>query len=91
MPNVNKKEIQNLLKNIKNNKIIIPKTKEYTHSLCGFYHSDLAKNCKKFLDQNQHKISLLFDKETKFVEFNDNKAFINLNFYEDYEKWINNE
>ncbi|TEY02758.1 molybdenum cofactor guanylyltransferase [Campylobacter sp. US33a] len=69
-------------------KIIIAKSKNYKHSLCGFYHSDLADVCKNLLDQNEQKIQLLFSKvKTKFVEFEDEKPFLNLNFYDEFQKY----
>ncbi|EAJ0864139.1 molybdenum cofactor guanylyltransferase, partial [Campylobacter jejuni] len=54
----------------------------------GFYHSSLAQTCKNFLEKNEQKIGLLFSEiKTKFVEFEDEDAFLNLNFYEEYEKF----
>ena len=91
MPNISENEIQKLLDFKNDANIIIPKTKDHKHSLCGFYHSSLANICKKFLDENKHKISLLFNEKTRFIEFNDENKFINLNFYKDYENWIHNE
>ncbi|EAL0224250.1 molybdenum cofactor guanylyltransferase, partial [Campylobacter jejuni] len=64
------------------------KTPLHKHPLCGFYHSSLAQTCKKFLEKNEQKIGLLFSEiKTKFVEFEDEDAFLNLNFYEEYEKF----
>ncbi|EOH3533305.1 molybdenum cofactor guanylyltransferase, partial [Campylobacter jejuni] len=48
----------------------------------------LAQTCKNFLEKNEQKIGLLFSEiKTKFVEFEDEDAFLNLNFYEEYEKF----
>ena len=72
-------------------KIIIAKTQNHKHSLCGFYHSSLAPICKELLEKNEQKIGILFSMvKTQFVEFEDEKAFLNLNFYEEYKKFTEN-
>lgn len=69
-------------------KIIIPQTKLYKHSLCGFYHSSLASLCKEMLEKNEQKIGLLFDKvPTKFVPFESEESFLNLNYYDEFLKY----
>ncbi|ENV1419025.1 molybdenum cofactor guanylyltransferase [Campylobacter helveticus] len=71
-----------------NYQIIIPKTKLYKHSLCGFYHASLTPLCEEMLQKNEQKISLLFDKaSTKFVDFESEKAFLNLNYYDEFLKY----
>ncbi|MCZ0772038.1 molybdenum cofactor guanylyltransferase [Campylobacter hepaticus] len=73
-----------------NYQIIIAKTPLYKHPLCGFYHTTLAQTCKKLLEQNQQKLGfLLAQARTKLVEFDNENAFLNLNFYEEYEKFKN--
>ncbi|MBM0637749.1 molybdenum cofactor guanylyltransferase [Campylobacter sp. VicNov18] len=70
------------------NQIIIAKSPSYKHPLCGFYHSRLAEKCKKLLEKQEYKIGLLFSQaQTHFVEFSNEDAFLNLNFYEEYEKF----
>lgn len=85
MPNISKIEIQTLFEKINLSKAVVPKTKSNTHCLCGFYHSSLSSLCEIFLKKDIHKIRL-FVKEAKAyeLEFKDDKAFLNLNFYEDY-------
>lgn len=69
-------------------RIIIPQTKDFKHSLCGFYHSSLAPLCKEFLDQDKHKISLLFSQvSTQCVPFESEEAFLNLNFYAQFQNF----
>ncbi|EAH7597707.1 molybdenum cofactor guanylyltransferase [Campylobacter upsaliensis] len=69
-------------------KIIIPQTKLYKHSLCGFYHSSLAPLCEEMLIKNEQKIRLLFDKvPSKFVPFESEEAFLNLNYYDEFLKY----
>lgn len=88
-PKVSKNELLKMLPFLEQNyKIILAKTPLYKHPLCGFYHSSLAQTCKKFLEKDEQKIGLLFSKiKTKFVEFENEDAFLNLNFYEEYEKF----
>lgn len=88
-PKVSKNELLKMLPFLEQNyKIILVKTPLYKHPLCGFYHSSLAQTCKKFLEKDEQKIGLLFSKiKTKFVEFENEDAFLNLNFYEEYEKF----
>lgn len=88
-PNLSEKELLKMLSFLEQDyKIIIAQTKNHKHSLCGFYHSSLAPFCREFLEKNEQKIGLLFSKtKTKFVEFEDEKPFLNLNFYEEYEKF----
>lgn len=87
MPNISKIEIQALFEKINLSKAVIPKTKDGIHFLCGFYHSSLSSLCENFLKKDIHKIKL-FAKEAKAyeLEFKNDKAFLNLNFYEDYLK-----
>ncbi|HEB9121389.1 TPA: molybdenum cofactor guanylyltransferase [Campylobacter jejuni] len=88
-PKVGENELLKMLPFLEQNyKIIIAKTPLHKHPLCGFYHSSLAQTCKNFLEKNEQKIGLLFSEiKTKFVEFEDEDAFLNLNFYEEYEKF----
>ncbi len=91
-PNFGKSELLKMASFLNDDfKIIIAKTKNHKHSLYGFYHSSLALLCKEMLEINQQKIGVLFDKvKTKFVEFKDENAFLNLNFYEEYARFLKN-
>ncbi|WP_408608977.1 molybdenum cofactor guanylyltransferase [Campylobacter aviculae] len=88
-PNINEDEILKMFAFLEEDyKIIIAKTSSYKHPLCGFYHSSLASICKEFLEKNEQKIGLLFSQvKTKFVEFENENTFLNLNFYKEYEKF----
>ncbi len=86
-PFVGENEIKRLYEYTKTSDIVIPKTSSYTHQLCGFYRSNLAFTCKKLLSQDIHKIRALFEHaKVKCVEFEDEKAFMNLNYFDEYEK-----
>ncbi|MBZ7953922.1 molybdenum cofactor guanylyltransferase [Campylobacter sp. W0018] len=88
-PSISENEILKLQSFLKEDYyIIIAKTKSYKHPLCGFYHSSLKNLCEEYLKKNEHKIGLLFSQvKTKFVEFENEDAFLNLNFYQEYEKF----
>ncbi|TKX30554.1 molybdenum cofactor guanylyltransferase [Campylobacter estrildidarum] len=88
-PNISENEILKMFAFINENyKIVVAQTPSYKHPLCGFYHSSLANTCKEFFKKNEQKIGFLFSKvKTKFVKFENENAFLNLNFYEEYEKF----
>lgn len=86
-PFVGKKEIKRMQQFIDKYHIIIPKTASNVHPLCGFYHSSLAKSCKELVKKDIHKIQVLCESESvKYVEFEDEKPFSNLNYMSEYEK-----
>lgn len=90
MPDIGKNSILKLFKAIDDNKIILAKTSKHKHFLCGFYHSDLSEFCLDFLEKNQQKISNLCDIiKTKFIYFDNEKEFVNLNYYDEFLKWKN--
>ncbi len=87
IPYVSEKEIQKMHLHVKDYDIVIPKTPDFTHQLCGFYSSNLALTCKSLLAKDTHKIRELIKlSSTKYIDFEDERAFVNLNFYEEYER-----
>ena len=88
--NISKYEISRLFENLENSKAIVAKSNYKTHALCGFYHTSLLSLCEDFLQKNKHKMQdFLKACEAKELEFKDDKAFLNLNFYEQYLEFIN--
>ncbi|MCX2683511.1 molybdenum cofactor guanylyltransferase [Campylobacter sp. MIT 21-1685] len=89
-PKVSVKEIQKLLHfKDKESKIIIAKTQLHIHFLCGLYHSSLALLCQKCLENDEHKLQNLCTKTTtRYVEFDDESPFLNLNFYTQYQHFL---
>lgn len=86
-PFVDKAQIQNLYMYTQNFDIIIPKTPSHTHQLCGFYHTSLASTCKELISKNIHKIKELYRcLHVKYVEFQNEEPFMNLNYTHEYEK-----
>ncbi len=88
-PNIKEEQITSLYEHINTYDIVIPKTKDFTHQLCGFYHSSLANKCEELAKQNIHKLQKLLEiSNTKYIEFENEEAFINLNYPHEYKKAI---
>ena len=86
MPFVSKASVEKMANFSDESSIIIAKTKQKTHFLCGFYHSSLAPLCLELLQKKIHKISTLFYQVGgKIVEFDEESEFANLNTVQDYE------
>ena len=64
----------------------IAKLNDKIQPMCGIYHHSLANKFINMLNENNHKLGfLLKNSNTTFVEFSDEKAFINLNHPYEYE------
>ena len=89
MPFVSFKTINLLYENLDDYEICVAKDKEHIHSLCGFYNSNLSDLTLSLYEKNIHKIKALFQKSKfKSVFFDDEKEFLNLNYFDEYEKAI---
>ncbi len=87
MPFLSKESIVRLISQAREAQIILPRTKNKEHFLCGLYESALYPLCLEFLQNKSHKIRLLTQKvATKFVDFSDDSEFLNLNTPQDYER-----
>ena len=87
MPFLSKESIERLISQASTAQIILPKTTNKEHFLCGLYESALYPLCLELLCENIHKIRLLTQKvSTKFLEFKDENEFANLNTPQDYER-----
>ena len=87
MPFLSKESIEMLISQANSAQIILPKTTNKEHFLCGLYESALYPLCLELLCENIHKIQLLTQKApTKFLEFGDENEFANLNTPQDYER-----
>ena len=65
----------------------IAKTEFGTQPMCGIYHSSLAKEFSKMLQNDNHKLGfLLKSSNTVYVHFDDEKPFLNLNHPHEYEE-----
>ncbi|MBX1886574.1 NTP transferase domain-containing protein [Campylobacter peloridis] len=88
-PNISKESIYKLFNNLKSQNMLLAKTKNHKHYLCGFYHSKNHEKSMQFLQENNHKLALFCDTmNAEFIEFKNENEFINLNYNEDYKKWL---
>jgi molybdopterin-guanine dinucleotide biosynthesis protein A len=86
-PFVNEKIIQTLLESPSNSSATIAKTKSGKQPLCGVYRRTILPNALKNLKQNNHRLGYLLEAtNSKFIEFEDELSFSNLNHYFEYEE-----
>lgn len=65
----------------------IAKTKYGIEPMCGIYHRSLQHKFIDMLKENNHKLGfLLKSSNTSYVEFEDEKPFLNLNHPHEYEQ-----
>ncbi len=68
---------------------IIAKTGFGIHPMCGIYHRSLEASFKDMLKNNTHKLGLLLkNSKTKYVDFKEEKAFLNLNYPHQYKEAV---
>ena len=86
-PFVDKKEIRRLLDNDNQTlDAVIAKTASGSHPMCGIYHRSLLPSFKTMLEEDNHRLGqLLKISKTKFVMFENEEAFTNLNHPHEYE------
>lgn len=66
---------------------VIAKTSSGTHPLCGIYHHTLLENFQQMQREGDHRLGkLLSMKQTRFVEFENEEIFMNLNHPHEYEE-----
>ena len=86
-PFVSEKEISLLLENDDSDlDAIVAKTASGSHPMCGIYHRSLLPSFKTMLKEDNHRLGqLLKHVNTKFVMFENEAAFTNLNHPHEYE------
>lgn len=86
-PNIDFETIKKLESFTNEYDVVLPKDEQKIHPLCGFYHSSLAQKAKSLIEQDIHKMRMLFDEaKHKEILFEDKSLFLNLNFFEEYEE-----
>lgn len=87
-PLVEKEIIKNIINNSQNHEITIVQTnKNKTHNLCGVFSKSLHQQIKQFINEDIHKIGLLFeDNTTNIIDYANENEFLNVNTKEDYLK-----
>ena len=67
--------------------IIMPRNKTGIHPLCAIYKISCKDELLKMIEQDVHKLRILTKNlNTTFVDFEEEKAFININNKEEYKK-----
>ena len=66
---------------------VIAKTASGTHPLCGIYHRSLLEKFQQMQLESDHRLGkLLSMSQTRFVEFEDEEIFMNLNHPHEYKE-----
>jgi len=66
--------------------IIMSRNKAGLHPLCSIYKSSCQDELLKMIGQDVHKLRILTKNlSTKYIDFEDKKAFLNINYKEDYD------
>ena len=83
---------QVLLEQIERNKqAIIPLAGERIQPLIALYHHSLKSSIKELLDNEQLAMRALIDiSKVKYVPFTEDVFFININWQEDYKRYVRN-
>ena len=72
---------------------VIAKTEEQIHPTCAIYRKTIVPIIKKMIEDDNHKLKFLLNNiNTKFIDFENENLFINLNYPKEYErakKWLN--
>jgi molybdopterin-guanine dinucleotide biosynthesis protein A len=79
---------QTLYKNLNNKtQAVIAKSPNGNQPLCAIYKKDILPTLKSLVAKKKYRFSHLFENiVVKFVEFENEEIFTNLNFQEDYRK-----
>lgn len=66
---------------------IIAKTPSGTHPMMGIYHASLANELQRMLNEGDHRLGkLLSSSKTRYVHFDNEELFANLNHPHEYEE-----
>ena len=89
-PFVSKREIETLLDNDSQElDATIATTASGSHPMCGVYHHSLLPAFTQMLKEDNHRLGQLLKKSnTRFVMFEEEKRFTNLNHPEEYKEAI---
>lgn len=65
----------------------IAKTNNGMQPMCGIYHISLKEHFLKMANDDNHKLGyLLKNSNTNFVDFDDERAFLNINYPQEYQE-----
>lgn len=87
-PFISREEIRILLENDREElDAVIARTASGSHPMCGIYHRSLAEAFETMLHEDNHRLGQLLKKsKTAFVDFEEERAFANLNHPHEYEE-----
>ena len=87
-PFISEEEIKILLKNDSESiDAVIAETASGSHPICGIYHHSLLPAFETMLKEDNHRLGQLLKRsKTKFVKFENEEAFVNLNHPHEYEE-----
>ncbi len=87
-PFVGKNEIEQLIKaDILDYDATIAKTASGIQPMCGMYHRSISEKFNQMFKEENHKLGyLLKNSKTIFVDFEDEKSFLNLNHPHEYQE-----
>ncbi len=70
---------------------IVAQSPKGREPLCGIYRRSILPYAKSLLDEDNHRLNTLLDiSHSKFIEFESQKSFNNLNYIDDYKEAIKN-
>ena len=65
---------------------VIAKTAQTIHPMCGIYHKSLYAKFQKMFQTDDHRLrKLLLQSHTKYIDFEDEQTFFNINTMQEYE------
>ena len=86
-PFVNEEIIDTLIQTWKGEDAVIARNKGKVQPLCGLYSKDILPLAQKEMAKGNHKLKMLLEKaDTTYVDFHEEKAFLNLNHPHEYEE-----
>lgn len=66
---------------------VIARTQTGSHPLCGIYHRSLLEEFERMLNEGDHRLGkLLATRSTRYVEFDNEEMFANLNHPHEYQE-----
>ena len=71
---------------------VIAKTTTGTHPLCGIYHRSLLPAFEKMIQEKKHRLGQLLQRaNTRYLLFDDEAPFMNLNHPQEYQEALSRE
>jgi molybdopterin-guanine dinucleotide biosynthesis protein A len=81
------KHFKKLYEHLDTHEAVVAKSPKGEQPLCAIYRSSILPYLKELTNEKKYRFAYLFEKiDVKFVKFEDEDVFINLNTPEDYEK-----